>query len=99
MQVIANILDYGMSPQEAIEAPRWTSFPGTDPANLPNPYEVRIERRFPDETLMELRRRGHTVHAATGVGVGGRTLQVIAWEDGICYGGSDPRAEGLALGF
>ncbi|MCA1669742.1 MAG: gamma-glutamyltransferase [Thermomicrobia bacterium] len=28
MQVITNILDYGMSPQEAIEAPRWTSFPG-----------------------------------------------------------------------
>jgi hypothetical protein len=24
---------------------------------------------------------------------------VIAWEDGTCYGGSDPRTEGLALGF
>ena len=72
MQIIANILDYGMSPQEAVEAPRWTSFPGTDPANLPNPYEVRIERRFPDETLMELRRRGHTVHALPEWGVGRR---------------------------
>jgi gamma-glutamyltranspeptidase / glutathione hydrolase len=98
MQVITNILDYGMSPQEAIEAPRWTSFPGTDPANLPNPYEVRIERRFPDETLMELRRRGHTVHALPEWGSPG-AAQVIAWEDGICYGGSDPRAEGVALGF
>ena len=98
MQVITNILDYGMSPQEAVEAPRWISFPGTDPANLPNPYEVRIERRFPDETLMELRRRGHTVHALSEWGAGG-AAQVIAWEDGICYGGSDPRTEGLALGF
>lgn len=98
MQVISHILDYGMSPQEALEAPRWTSFPGTDPANLPNPYEVRIERRFPDETLMELRRRGHVVHALPEWGAGG-AAQVIAWEDGTCYGGSDPRAEGVALGF
>ncbi len=98
MQVITNILDYGMSPQEAIEAPRWTSFPGTDPANLPNPYEVRIERRFPDATLMELRRLGHTVHAVPEWGSAG-AAQMIAWEDGTCYGGSDPRAEGLALGF
>lgn len=98
MQAISNILDYGMSPQEAVEAPRWTSFPGTDPANLPNPYEVRIERRFPDETLMELRRRGHSVHALAEWGAGG-SAQIIAWEDGICYGGSDPRTEGVALGF
>lgn len=98
MQIISHILDYGMSPQEAVEAPRWTSFPGTDPANLPNPYEVRIERRFPDETLMALRRRGHTVHALPEWDAGG-AAQVIAWEDGTCYGGSDPRAEGVALGF
>jgi len=98
MQAIVNMLDYGMSPQEAVEAPRWTSFPGTDPANLPNPYEVRIERRFPDATLMELRRRGHSVHALPEWGAGG-AAQIIAWEDGICYGGSDPRAEGVALGF
>ncbi len=98
MQVISHILDHGMSPQEAVEAPRWTSFPGTDPADLPNPYEVRIERRFPDETLMALRRLGHTVHAQSEWGSAG-AVQVIAWEDGTCYGGSDPRAEGLALGF
>jgi gamma-glutamyltranspeptidase / glutathione hydrolase len=59
---------------------------------------VRIERRFPDETLMELRRRGHTVHALPEWDAGG-AAQVIAWEGGICYGGSDPRAEGVALGF
>jgi gamma-glutamyltranspeptidase/glutathione hydrolase len=98
MQVIANILDWGMSPQEAVEAARWTSFPGTDPANLPNPYEVRIERRYPGSTLLDLRRRGHTVHALPDWGAGG-AAQVIAWEEGICYGGSDPRAEGVALGF
>jgi gamma-glutamyltranspeptidase/glutathione hydrolase len=98
MQIISGILDHGMSPQEAVEAPRWISFPGTDPANLPNPYEVRIERRFPDETLMELRRRGHVVHALPEWG-SPSAAQVIAWEDGICYGGSDPRAEGVALGF
>ncbi len=98
MQVIANMLDWGMSPQEAVEAPRWTSFPGTDPANLPNPYELRLERRYPGSTLLDLRRRGHTVHALPDWGAGG-AAQVIAWEEGVCYGGSDPRAEGVALGF
>lgn len=98
VQAITNILDFGMSPQEAVEASRWLSFPGTDPANLPNPYEVRVERRVPDETLMILRRLGHTVRALPEWG-GGGAAQIIAREDGICYGGSDPRTEGLALGF
>ena len=31
-QVITNVLDHGMSAQEAVEAPRWASFPSTDPA-------------------------------------------------------------------
>ena len=31
-QVITSIVDHGLSPQEAVEAPRWFSFPGTDPA-------------------------------------------------------------------
>ena len=33
-QVITSMVDHGISPQEAVEAPRWFSFPGTDPVNL-----------------------------------------------------------------
>ena len=31
LQILTNLIDYGMDPQAAVEAPRWWSFPGTDP--------------------------------------------------------------------
>ncbi len=98
MQILTCVFDYGLSPQEAIEAPRWLSFPGTDPANLPNPYELRVESRLPAETVAALRARGHFVKTLPEWG-GSGAAQVIAWEGGTAYGGSDPRTEGVALGL
>ena len=57
MQVITNLVDYGMDVQEAVEAPRWNGFPGSDPINLPNPFDVRIEARVHPDAIAGLRRR------------------------------------------
>ncbi|MDP9369449.1 MAG: gamma-glutamyltransferase [Chloroflexota bacterium] len=100
LQVIAGLIDGGLDVQAAIELPRWTSWPGTDPITLPNPFELRVEDRLGDTVIADLERRGHRVRR-TGPWGGGGSAQAIFRdpETGVLAGGSDPRVEGLALGF
>jgi gamma-glutamyltranspeptidase/glutathione hydrolase len=99
MQVIANLIDFGMDVQGAVEAPRWTSFPGTDPINLPNPYELRVESRVSPETIEALRERGHSVRVVGPYAAGGAAMLIARDERGILYGASDIRSEGVAMGI
>lgn len=100
LQMIAGLIDAGMDVQAAVEMPRWTSWPGTDPASLANAYELRVEERVGEQVLYELARRGHRVKRLDAWGSGG-AAQIVARdpESGVLAGGSDPRVEGLALGF
>jgi gamma-glutamyltranspeptidase/glutathione hydrolase len=99
IQVISNLLDHGMDVQQAVEAPRWVSWPGTDPALIDNPLEFHYEDRFDAGVIGELESRGHRVKSMTEWG-GGGALQVIARkEDGTLLGGCDPRSRGVALGW
>jgi gamma-glutamyltranspeptidase/glutathione hydrolase len=99
-QVITAIIDHGLSPAEAVEAPRWFSFPGTDPATLAQPLVVRVEDRVPEATRRELARRGHALEVLPAWG-GGGAVQLIQVDRarGILRGASDPRTGGLALGL
>jgi gamma-glutamyltranspeptidase/glutathione hydrolase len=100
MQVIVNLLDYGMNIQQAIEAPRWSSFPGTDPAAIEAPFELRVEERVPENVRKALAAMGHRIVVMPPWGGGGAAQGiVIDRERGILIGGSDPRAEGIALGY
>lgn len=98
LQVFSNILDYGMGVQEAIEAPRWLS------GRLklgPGENVLFIEDRLEPHLLEELSRRGHLVRPvdewmsmmghAHGIMIDQRT--------GVLEGGSDPRSDGLPLGW
>ncbi|MBA2755688.1 MAG: gamma-glutamyltransferase, partial [Chloroflexia bacterium] len=100
LQTITGLVDGGLDVQAAIEQPRWTSWPGTDPSTLPNPYELRIEDRAGEDVITALRERGHEVRVQ-GPWAGGGATQVIARDPatGVLIGGSDPRAEGIALGL
>jgi len=97
-QVFSNIVDGGLSVQEAIEAPRWFSFPGTDPATLPAPFELRLESGFPQETIADLAARGHAIREMGEMEAGGGA-QAIQIRDGVFWGGSDPRVDGCAIGY
>lgn len=74
----------GMNLQEAIDAPAWHTehFPGSFWPRTSRPGVIVVESRFPEATLAELRRRGHTVE------VGG------AWSEGRLTGA---RKEGVRL--
>ncbi|CAN5122857.1 gamma-glutamyltransferase [soil metagenome] len=100
MQVISNLIDHGMDVQAAVSAARWQSFPGTDPINLPNDYEVRIESRVPEEAIQGLRERGHQVKVLGPYAAGGAAFVIQRDPStGVLVGGADPRSEGLALGI
>lgn len=99
LQGIVGLIDGGMDVQAAIEQPRWTSWPGTDPSTIDNPFELRIEARFDEAVLEALRSRGHNVVQQSVFG-GGGAAQIIARDPktGLMIGGSDARVEGIALG-
>jgi len=99
-QMISNIIDHGMSLQESAEAPRFHSFPGTDPANLGRPPVVKVDERVPQATREALTRLGHTVETLKAWS-GGGAVQLIQFDrkNGVLRGGTDPRPGGLALGF
>lgn len=97
-QVFVNLLDGGFNVQQAIEAPRWMSFPATDPANLPAPFELRVETGFPAETPARLAQLGHAVREMGEMEAGGG-CQAIQIRDGAYHGGSDPRVDGCAVGY
>ncbi|HYC48308.1 MAG TPA: gamma-glutamyltransferase [Burkholderiales bacterium] len=99
-QIISNIIDHGMPLQEAAEAPRFYSFPGTDPANLGRPAVVKAEDRVPAASREALERLGHKVETLAAWG-GGGAVQLIQLDhaNGVLRGATDPRPGGLALGF
>lgn len=100
MQLLSHLLDHRLDVQEAVEAPRFTVFPGTDAETVGQPEELRCEDRLGESTLDELRRRGHGVKRVGDWGAGGGA-QVIAVDSahGTFAGGSDPRQDGCALGI
>jgi gamma-glutamyltranspeptidase/glutathione hydrolase len=88
VQIVLNLIDYGMDVQQAIEAPR-AFFVGEDSA---------IERGMPAATIEGLKRRGHRV-TTPEVPWGGAQIINIDWDRGVLIGGSEPRKDGCALGY
>ena len=100
LQILSNLIDYGMDPQEAVEAPRWWSFPGTDPASLDTPPELRVETGMPAATIKELEALGHQVaQRRPGIYDGKVQLIILDPDSGILKGASDPRGDGQAAAW
>ncbi len=97
LQVYTNLLRYEMNIQAAIETPRWAH--GAD--ELGRRETLRLERRFPDETVEALRAMGHevTLVAPLDSAMGHANGILIDEDAGVFRGGSDPRSEGAAVGW
>jgi len=90
-QFVANIADYGMNIQEAIEAGRFTkgSFEGCD---------VELEALIPEEVRSALVQRGHQVEVVPPrTGTFGKGQAVQSNGEGVHFGASEPRADGAAI--
>ena len=100
-QILTNLLDYGMDPQEAIERPRFVigdvvglaPLPATEPIDT-----VHLEARLPVRVFSGLTRKGHPVKAAPALFTRTGQAQALVFRDGTIFGGADPRGDGVALG-
>lgn len=98
VQMITNILDFGLDVQAIAEAPRWTSVPGTDPDSIHWPFLIHLERIAP-EVEAELQRRGHRTRRLTPWQGPGSFQLIMRDERGTLLGGTDPRSGGAVFGF
>ncbi len=88
-QFVSNIVDYKMSPQEALEHPR---FHHTQSNNT-----VSLENGIPTDEQGKLRKKGHHLIHETMSNFGGG--QAIFNLNGVWIAGSDHRKDGQAAGF
>ncbi len=92
LQVVSHLVDRGLDPQAALDEPRWRLDTGGR-----GEWELAIEEPL-YRLAPALARRGHRVVCDPNpVGFGGG--QAVLVRDGVLIGGSEPRKDGVALGF
>jgi gamma-glutamyltranspeptidase/glutathione hydrolase len=94
--MLLGMVDFGLSPQEVLETPRWVSGADTDQTRW-----VRVEPRIGEAAIADLTRRGHNVVVGEewDSAMGHAHLIRIDRERGVLGGASDPRADGIAAGY
>ncbi|BAS26292.1 gamma-glutamyltransferase [Limnochorda pilosa] len=93
VQLIVNLVDYEMSLQEAIEAPRFYA--------RDSEKNLHMESRVPADIRAELEAMGYTlnVHGDWDLYFGGAQGIMIEPETGEFVGGADPRRSGGVVGY
>ena len=85
---LTNMLEFGLDIQQAIDLPRLFPYGG----------KLQLERGIPAEVAGELVRLGHTLEVVDRPLGGGQAIWIDR-QRGFLVGGSDPRKDGLALGY
>ncbi len=101
VQVLINMIDFGMNVQAAGDAARVRHSGSATPTGLagdPQGGTVMVESGISDDAVAALRAKGHQVTRARG-GFGGYQAILIDREHGTLFGGSDPRKDGCAAGY
>jgi len=101
VQVLLNMVEFGMNVQEAGDAARvrhlGSATPTSEAADAGGGLVV-CESGVSDETMATLRAKGHRVERSRG-DFGGYQAIEIDWEKGSLAGGTDPRKDGAAVGY
>ena len=102
VQLFLNVVEFGMEVQEAIEAPRVSTwgFPNSFWPHAYNPGFVGVEGRISPEVVEDLRKRGHAVEVWDDFTprMGCLCAIHVDQERGSRNGGADPRRDGYAMG-
>lgn len=99
LQVLLNLIEFGMGPQAAVEAPRFQTehYYGSFAFHEFGPGRVALESRLPAGTIERMLELGHRV---TTRGPWSNTSAPVAirWEGGVLDGGADPRRSRFVFG-
>ena len=85
LQVMLNTIEFGLNPQDALDAPRWQWVGGN---------KIQVEKSFPTELAEALMRKGHEVSVNLDTGSFGRGQIIWRDENGVLCGGTESRADG-----
>lgn len=84
VQVIRNLVDYGLDPQQALDAPRWQWAEG---------LRFLVEKDFPESAIRDLSRRGHEVFLSRDTASFGRGQIILRLPGGTLVGGTEGRTD------
>jgi gamma-glutamyltranspeptidase / glutathione hydrolase len=90
VQVLTNFIDLGMNLQQAIEAPRFRYLSGK---------RVLLEDALTEPIIKSLTEKGHQRATQAGASMGGGQAIMVDPMSGTLMGASDPRKDGMALGY
>jgi len=98
LQLVLNTLVFGMNPQQAVEAPRFSTQTLVNSfwPRAYKPGQLNVEPPIPQSTRVELTALGHTVTEIGACGIGA----IVARRDpasGVLSAGADPRRPTYAL--
>jgi gamma-glutamyltranspeptidase/glutathione hydrolase len=90
VQVLTNIIDHGMNPQQALDAPRFMYQQGR---------EYIIENSYDAAAYPDLEARGHILKESESLFFGGGQVIMVDPESGALMAGSEPRNDGCAVAY
>ena len=98
IQLMLNVLVFGMDPQQAVEAPRFSTMSNVNSfyPHVYHPGRSDLEQAIPETTAEELRALGHQIARAVDCGMGA-TVSVRDPETGHLSTGADPRRACYAI--
>ncbi|GAB1542491.1 hypothetical protein NUACC21_51650 [Scytonema sp. NUACC21] len=88
LQVVVNMVDYGLNPQSALDAPRWQFVKGST---------VLVEQTVASKIVEELQQRGHEIVPSPPEFFG--RGQIISKHNQVLIAASEPRTDGLAVAW
>lgn len=91
MQVVMNMIDFGLNPQAALDAPRWQWMGGMN---------IGLEQSMPQNIVTGMMRKGHKVQVASDYTTYGRGQIIIkSPESGVYCGGTEARTDGCISAY
>ncbi len=99
LQVLLNLIEFGMGPQEAVEAPRFQTehFYSSFASHEFTPGRINLESRFNEQVVRRLQEWGHRV-SVPGPWSNSSAPTLIRIQDGVLDGGADPRRSRYIFG-
>jgi gamma-glutamyltranspeptidase/glutathione hydrolase len=100
LQLVLNVLVFGMNPQQAVEAPRFSTqtLVNSFHPRVYRPGQLNVEPGIPERTRAELRALGHAVSEIGACGIGAVVTRRDP-ETGVLSAGADPRRPTYALAW
>ena len=90
LQVIMNMIDFGMNPQQALDAPRWQWIGGK---------KVEVEQDTPNHLIRLLQRMGHDIVVQPDPYHMGRGQVILRDENGVYCAGTEKRTDGQIASY